>query len=97
MDRNTELLRERAEAQLREWKGRLEAWEAKLDQKRLDAEADSRETLQSLRRQVEQARERLTKLQTQGRDASGEVRRSFDAAWKNLEEGFEKARRRFEQ
>jgi multidrug resistance efflux pump len=97
MNRDTELLKERAEAQLREWKGRLEAWQAKLDQQKLGAEQSSRETLASLRAQVEQARERLAHLQNQGRDASGDLRKRFDKAWKELEDGFEQARRRFER
>jgi chromosome segregation ATPase len=97
MDRNTQLLRERAEAQLREWKGRLEAWEAKLDQRRLDAEEDARETLQQLRKRVDDARDQLNKLENQGKDATGELRKSFDKAWKDLEEGFDKARNRFDR
>jgi hypothetical protein len=97
MDRNTEVLKERAEAQLREWKGRLETWQAKLDQQKLKAEAGSREALASLHRQVDDAREQLKRLQAQGRDTSGELRRRFERVWKDLEDGFEKARKRFER
>lgn len=97
MNRDTELLKERTEAQLREWKGRLETWQAKLDQRKVDAEAEGRETLDRLRRQVDETRERLRRLQNQGRDGSGELRRSFEQAWKDLEEGVEKARRRFDR
>ena len=95
MDRNTELLKERAEAQLREWKGRLETWQAKVDQQKIKAEEGSRESLQSLRQKVDDARDQLNKLENQGRDASGELRRRFDKGWKELEEGVEKARKRF--
>ena len=97
MNRDTELLKERTEAQLREWKGRLETWQAKIDQRKVEAEAGSREILDRLRRQLDDARERLNRLQNQGRDASGEVRRSFENAWRDLEQGFEKARRRFDR
>ena len=97
MDRNTELLKERAEARLREWKGRLETWQAKLDQQKINAEEGSRETLASLRQQVDDARDQLRKLEAQGRDATGELRKRFDRAWKELEAGFEKPRRRFDR
>jgi hypothetical protein len=97
MNRDTELLKERAEAQLREWKGRLETWQAKLDQRKLQAEEGARETLASLRRQVDDARAQLTKLENQGRDATGELRKRFDQGWKELEDGFAKARRRFDR
>lgn len=97
MDRNTELLKERAEAELREWKGRLETWQAKLDQRKIKAEEGSRETLANLRQQVNNARDQLNRLAHQGRDTSGELRKRFDAAWKDLEEGFERARRRFDR
>jgi dsDNA-specific endonuclease/ATPase MutS2 len=95
MNRNTELLKERAEAQLREWKGRLETWQAKLDQQKIAAEEGSRETLANLRQKVDDARDQLNRLENQGRDASGELRRRFDQGWKELEDGVEKARKRF--
>lgn len=97
MDRSTELMKERAEARLREWKGRLETWQAKLDQQKIKAEEGARETLASLSQQVDDARDQLRKLQAQGRDATGELRQRFDRAWKDLEDGFEKARRRFDR
>lgn len=97
MNRDTELLKERAEAQLREWKGRLETWQGRVDQRKLQAEEGARETLASLRQQVDDARAQLTKLENQGRDATGELRKRFDQAWKELEDGFAKARRRFDR
>lgn len=97
MNRSTELLKEKTEAQLREWRGRIDAWQAKMDQHKLSAEEQSRETLASLREKVDDVRSRLNRLEHQGRDAGGDMRRQFDKAWKELEEAFEKARRRFDR
>jgi len=97
MDRNTELLKQKAEAQMREWRGRLETWQAQLDQKRLSAQHESQATLQGLRDRMDRVRERMRELETRGRDAQGELRTRFENGWKELEEGFENAKKRFER
>lgn len=96
MDRDTEVMRQRAEAQLREWRGRLQTWQAKIDQQRLEAADEGRKTVEHLRRRADEMGERLKELEVQGRDTSGELRRRVDSTWKDLEEGFQKARQRFD-
>jgi hypothetical protein len=96
MGKDVEPLRQQAEAQMREWRGRLQDWQAKLDQHRLEGEQEGRLVVLDLRRRVDELGAELDRLEHQGRDAGEDLKRQFEAAWSDLREGFERAGQRLD-
>ncbi len=83
--------------QLDKWNEDIAKWEAKAKVAKTDLHIDYEMQLEALRRQREQAKEKLHALQSSAGEAWKEMKVGADAAWQSMREAVEKAGSHFQK
>ncbi|MGH8742913.1 MAG: hypothetical protein ACREUY_01395 [Burkholderiales bacterium] len=86
---------EKLKAQLDVWNAETSKWEAKAKAAQADVRAGYEKQLDVIRRQRNQAIERMRQVQASSGDAWLDLVRGADDAWAKMREAFEKARSHF--
>ena len=86
---------EKLKAQLDEWNTEVAKWEAKAKAAQADVRTGYEKQLEVIRRQRNQAMERMRQVQAASGDAWLDLVRGADEAWAKMREAFEKARSHF--
>lgn len=87
---------ERLKARIDEWNAEISKMEAQARKARADSQAQYEENLQKLRRQRDEARDKITELQQASDAAWDDVRKGAEEMWADMEETFRKAWSRFQ-
>ncbi len=82
---------------LDQWNGEIAKWEAKARLAQTDLRIDYEMHLESLRKQRDEAREKLETLQKSAGDAWQDLAQGADEAWAKMREAFEKASTHFQK
>lgn len=93
MDR--ELYREKFEAQLREWKGKIDQLEGRLASLSSEAKEELKGNIEDLRRQKGVIREKWNELQKSGGEAWDRLSEGLEKASAELKEALERVLSRF--
>lgn len=83
--------------QLDKWNEEITKWEAKAKVTKTDMRIDYEMQLEALRKQREQAAEKLQALQATAGEAWKDMVLGADEAWKKMREAFEKASSHFQK
>lgn len=87
---------EKREAQLREWKAKLEQLQAKADQATADAKIQYQQEVDKLRGQFGSLQSRLSELKSSSDAALGDMKSGFQSAWNEFSAALKQASARFE-
>ncbi len=82
---------------LDQWNVEIAKWEAKARLAQTDLRIDYEMHLESLRKQRDEAREKLEALQKSAGDAWQDLAQGADEAWAKMREAFEKASTHFQK
>ncbi len=91
MDIKDQAYRQKMEAQLKQWKAKIDLAEAQAEQVSADAKIKYADQLETINEKYEQAQEKLAALQDASEDAYKEIRQGLDRAIKELSDSMAKA------
>ena len=86
-----ELYQEKMEAQLREWRAKIDELKAKAQHASADAKLQYEQQLATLRPRLEAAQQKFQELKTSSESAWGDVRTGMEGAWSELRRAWDKA------
>jgi predicted nucleic acid-binding Zn-ribbon protein len=88
---------ENLKVHLDQWNSEIAKWEAKAKIARTDLRIDYEMQLEALRKQRDEAKEKLDTLQKSAGDAWQDLTRGADEAWTKMREAVEKASAHFQK
>lgn len=91
MDIKEQAYQQKMEAQLKQWKAKIDIAEARAEQVSADAKIKYVEQLETIDEKYEQAQEKLAALQDASEDAYKEIRQGLDRAIQELSDSMSKA------
>jgi hypothetical protein len=91
MDIKEQAYQQKMEAQLKQWKAKIDIAEARAEQVSADAKIKYAEQLETIDEKYEQAQEKLAALQDASEDAYKEIRQGLDRAIQELSDSMSKA------
>jgi DNA-binding ferritin-like protein len=91
MDIKEQAYQQKMEAQLKQWKAKIDIAEARAEQVGADAKIKYAEQLETINEKYEQAQEKLAELQDASEDAYKEIRQGLDKAIQELSDSMSKA------
>lgn len=94
-DQEQSAYRQKLEARLDQWQAEIDKLQAKAAEASADARLEHDEQIQNLRRQQQEARDKLNKLEDAGSEASEDLKKGLEQAWDELGEAVDKAKKRF--
>jgi len=91
MDPKEKAYRQKMEAQLKEWKAKIDIAEARAEQVSADAKIKYAEQIETINEKYEQAQEKLAELQDSSKEAYQEIRSGLDKAVQELSDSMAEA------
>lgn len=88
---------ENLKTHLDQWNGEIAKWEAKAKIARTDLRIDYEMQLEALRKQRDEAKQKLDELQKTAGDAWQDLAQGADEAWSKMREALEKASSHFQK
>jgi flagellar hook-basal body complex protein FliE len=86
---------DKMEAQLKEWRAKIDVLKAKADKAEADKRAKYYEKIETLRSRQKAAAEKLKELQKAGEGAWTDVKTGMEKAWNDLKTSIEEASKKF--
>jgi chromosome segregation ATPase len=91
MDTKEKAYQQKMEAQLKEWKAKIDIAEARAEQVGADAKIKYAEQIETINEKYEQAQQKLAALQDSSKEAYQEIRSGLDKAVQELSDSMAKA------
>jgi hypothetical protein len=88
---------QKLKAQIDQWNAEAAKWEAKANQAQAGMQAEYKRQLDDFRARRDAAMAEVKRLQSASADAWRDMMQGADAAFKSMQEAFEKARRQFQK
>jgi uncharacterized protein YfiM (DUF2279 family) len=92
---NKKLYHQKKQAQLDEWKAKVDVLKAKASQMSSDVQLQMNEHIEILERKTEQATEKLSVLKNAGEDAWGSIKEGIDSAWGSIKSSVKDLTKKF--
>ena len=86
-----ELYQEKMEAQLREWRAKIDELKAKAQHASADAKLQYEKQIAALRPKLEAAQQQLQALKTSSENAWDDIKTGVEGAWSELKTAWDKA------
>lgn len=83
------------EAQLKEWRAKIDAFEAKAQKAKADTRIEYNKKIKDLKTKMSVAMGKLNELKNSSEAAWEEVKRGVETAWKDLKDAFSDASSKF--
>lgn len=92
---NKKLYQQKKQAQLDEWKAKVDLLRAKASHLSSDIQIKMIEHIKILERKTEEAAEKLSMLKNSGEDAWGSIKEGIDSAWSSMKSTFDDVTAKF--